>query len=213
LISIYGTQLGPIPGSGAQVGSDGAVTKSNAGTQVLFDGVPGPILYAGANQINTAIPCAVAGHTSTQMVVTNQGAQSAPFTLPLSQSAPGIFTLNGSGTGPAAALNQDNSLNGSSNPAARGSAVTFYATGIGVTSPCVDGQIYASNFPTATLLIVAGVGNIGAQVLYAGQAPFLMSGVAQINILIPNDAPTGVVPLALLVGGAFSQPGVTIAVK
>lgn len=213
LISIYGSQLGPTSGSGAQVGTDGAVTKSNAGTQVLFDGVPGPILYTSATQINTAIPCAVAGHASTQMVVSYQSAQSAPFTLPLAQAAPGIFTLSGSGTGPAAALNQDNSLNGASNPAARGSAVTFYATGIGATSPCIDGQIFQTNFPQPTSPVVAGVGNIGAQVLYAGQAPFLMSGVAQINIVVPSNAPTGVVPLALLIGNAFSQPGATIAVK
>ena len=40
-----------------------------------------------------------------------------------------------------------------------------------------------------------------------------MSGVAQINITIPNDAPTGVVPLTLLVGGIFSPPGVTLIVQ
>jgi len=131
----------------------------------------------------------------------------------LSAAAPGIFTVNGSGSGQGVVLNQDSSLNGPTNPAPRGSTVAFYATGIGVTSPCIDGQTYQSNFPMATLLVVAGVGNLGAQVLYSGQAPSFMSGVAQINIVIPNDAPTGVVPLTLLVGGIFSPPGVTIAVR
>lgn len=46
-----------------------------------------------------------------------------------------------------------------------------------------------------------------------GQAPDLMSGVAQVNILIPNDATTGVVPLTLVVNGVFSPSGVTISVK
>jgi uncharacterized protein (TIGR03437 family) len=61
--------------------------------------------------------------------------------------------------------------------------------------------------------VIAGVGNFGAQVLYAGQAPLFISGVVQINIVIPSGSPTGVVPLSLLVDGVFSPPGVTIAVK
>lgn len=213
LISIYGTQLGPTPGSGAQVNSNGVVTNSNGGTQVLFDGVAAPILYAGASQVNAAVPCSVAGRSSTQLIVQYLGALSAPYAVPLNPAAPGIFTLNGSGSGEGVVLNQDYSLNGPLNPAARGSAVAFYATGIGPTSPCVDGQTYQSNFPLATFSVIAGVGNLGAQVLYSGQAPYFMSGVDQINIVIPRGSPTGSVPLSLLVDGVFSPPGVTIAVK
>jgi uncharacterized protein (TIGR03437 family) len=213
LISIYGTQLGPTPGSSAQENPGGVVTNSNGGTQVLFDGVAAPILYTGASQINTAIPCSVAGKASTQMVVQYLGASSSPFTVPLSTAAPGIFTVNGTGGGGAVVLNQDYSLNGPTNPAARGSAVSFYATGIGPTSPCVDGETYQSNFPQATVSVVAGVGNLGAQVLYAGQAPYFITGVDQINIVIPSNSPTGSVPLSLLVNSVFSPPGVTIAVK
>lgn len=213
LISIYGTQLGPTPGSSGQEGPGGVVTNSNGGTQILFDGIAAPELYTGATQINTAIPCSVAGKASTQMVVQYLGASSSPYTVPLSIAAPGIFTANGTGSGQAVVLNQDYSLNGPANPAARGSAVSFYATGIGPTSPCVDGQTYQSNFPLATLPVVAGVGNLGAQVLYAGQAPYFMTGVDQINIVIPSGSPTGSVALSLLVNGVFSPPGVTIAVK
>ena len=213
LISIYGTQLGPASGSGLQLGPGDVVTNSNSGTQVLFDGTAAPIIYTSATQVNAAIPCAVAGQSSTQMVIEYMGAQSAPLTVALSPSAPGIFTADGSGQGQAAALNQDNSFNSPSNPAPRGSIVTFYATGVGPTSPCVDGQVYQSNFPTIPLPVVVGVGSSGAHVDYAGQAPDLVSGVAQFNIEIPSDATTGVVPLTLVVGGVFSRPGVTIAVK
>jgi uncharacterized protein (TIGR03437 family) len=213
LVSLYGTQLGPPVSVGAQIGPDGVVTKLNGGTQVLFDGVAAPIVYAGVNQVNAAIPCSLDGKSSTQMVVEYLGIQSAPFTLPLSPAAPGIFTIDGSGKGPGAVLNEDYSVNSSANPAARGSAVSIYATGIGVTSPCIDGQIYQSNFPIATLSVAARVGNVDTQILYGGQAPYFISGLAQINIVVPNDAPTGVVPLSLFVGGISSQPGVTIAVK
>jgi uncharacterized protein (TIGR03437 family) len=43
--------------------------------------------------------------------------------------------------------------------------------------------------------------------------PDLVSGVAQFDIVIPSDATTGVVLLTLVVGGVFSTPGLTIAVK
>ncbi len=213
LVSIYGSQIGPGTGTGLELGPGEVVTTSNSGTQVLFDGTPAPIIYTSAGQVNTVIPCAVAGHTSTQMVVAYMGAQSAPLTVPLGPAAPGIFTADGSGQGQAAALNQDNSFNSPSNPAPRGSIVTFYATGVGPTSPCADGQVYERNFPTLTLPVIVGVGSSGAQVLYSGQAPDLVSGVAQFNIVIPSDATTGVVPLTVVVGAVFSKPGVTIAVK
>jgi uncharacterized protein (TIGR03437 family) len=213
LVSIYGSQLGPAAGSGLQLGPGGTVTNSNSGTQVLFDGTAAPILYTGAGQVNAAIPCEVAGQSSTQMIVEYMGAQSAPVTVALSPAAPGIFTANGSGQGQAAALNQDNSFNSPSNPAAPGTIVTFYATGVGPTSPCVDGATYQSNFPMLTLPVIVGVGSSGAQVVYSGQAPDLVSGVAQFNVVIPSDAPSGVLSLTLIVGGVYSAPGVTIAVK
>jgi uncharacterized protein (TIGR03437 family) len=213
LISIYGTSLGPPAGSSLQLGPGGVVTTTNAGTQVLFDGTAAPIIYTSAAQVNAIIPCAKAGQSSTQLVVDYMGAQSAPLTVALSPAAPGIFTADGSGRGQAAALNQDNSFNSPSNPAPRGSILTFYATGVGPTSPCIDGAVYTSNFPTLTLPVIVGVGGSGAQVVYSGQAPDLVSGVAQFNIVIPSDATTGVVPLTLVVGGIFSTPGVTIAVE
>jgi uncharacterized protein (TIGR03437 family) len=180
---------------------------------VLFNGTAAPILYAGDSQVNAVIPCELAGQSSAQMVVEYMGVQSFPVTLSLGPAAPGIFTADGSGQGQAAALNQDSSFNSPSNPATRGSIVTFYATGVGATSPCVDGATYQSNFPTLTLPVVVGVGPSGTQVLYSGQAPDLVSGVVQFNIVIPSDATTGVVPLTLVVGGVFSTPGVTIAIE
>jgi uncharacterized protein (TIGR03437 family) len=214
LISIYGSQLGPAVGVGGQLSSSLVVGTSAGDTQVLFDGIPAPILFARTDIVNTAIPCEVAGHASTQLVVEYLGVQSPPMTIPLVPAAPAVFTANSSGSGPGLVFNSDYSLNTSANPAARGSAVFFYATGIGPMSPaCVDGLVYTSTFPSATLPVIAGVGNLGAQVLYAGQAPDLMAGVAQINIVVPTDAATGVVPLTLLVNGVFSPSGVTLAVK
>ncbi len=63
-----------------------------------------------------------AGKTSAQVVVTVDGVASAPFTVSLAPFAPGIFA-NGM-------LNQDDSVNSAKQPAAPGSIIQIYATGL-----------------------------------------------------------------------------------
>ena len=57
------------------------------------------------------------------------GQTSNVFQLSSVTTAPGLFTQNASGSGPGAILNQDNSLNGPGNRAAKGSIVQVYLTG------------------------------------------------------------------------------------
>jgi uncharacterized protein (TIGR03437 family) len=216
LITILGPGLGPTPGVGATF-TNGFVTTSAGGTQVTFDGIAAPILYAGASQINTAIPCAVAGNATTAVVVTYMGVPSTSVTIPLSAAAPGVFALaNRAGQG--AVLNQDYSVNGPSNPAVPGSTIIAYGTGLGKTSPaCDDGEIYNDNLsslPMPVLSVTATVGNLNAVVQYAGQAPGFISGAEQINIVVPANAPAGpAIPVTIAGGGISSQTGVTVAVQ
>jgi len=39
------------------------------------------------------------------------------------------------------------------------------------------------------------------------------AGMLQVNVRVPGNAPSGNVPVMLIVGSASSQPGVTVAVK
>ena len=99
--------------------------------RVLFDGTPGTPLYVSSGQINAIVPCEVEGRFTTQVQVEFLGVRSNAITLDVAQTAPGVFTLAGSGRGPSAVLNADNSINGSTQPAAKGTIVTIYATGEG----------------------------------------------------------------------------------
>jgi uncharacterized protein (TIGR03437 family) len=55
---------------------------------------------------------------------------------------------------------------------------------------------------------------VNAQVLYAGNAPGLIWGMAQINLVIPASvAPGNALPLVISIGGTTSQTNATIAVK
>jgi uncharacterized protein (TIGR03437 family) len=164
-------------------------------TQLLFDGEPATVFYAGTGQINALAPANLAPNSITDIRVVVDGVKVADVPSQVVSAAPGIFTA-GNGTGQAAAVNQDGTLNSESNPAARGSIVSLYATG--------QGQ--------AASAVTLKIGLYPAELLYAGPAPGF-PGLMQINAEVPAGflAP-GIQPLVLSVGSAASQAGVTIAV-
>jgi uncharacterized protein (TIGR03437 family) len=144
------------------------------------------------------------------------GALSAPLSLPVAATAPGIFTLDATGTGPGAILNAaDDSVNSAANPAPRGDWVSIFATGAGATTPAgVDGLLPSGPSYNPKANVVVTIGGQVCTLNYQGAAPGLVSGVVQINAQVPATVtPASNVPVQLLIGGATSQSGVTIAVR
>jgi uncharacterized protein (TIGR03437 family) len=211
-ITLSGSGIGPVSVQQPTGSSNSTVL---GGTSVLFDGAAAPLLYASPNQINAIVPFSVAGNGATQMTVTAQGQTIASVTLATAPTAPAIFTLNSTGVGPGAILNQDSSVNSQSNPASKGSAISIYASGAGQTNPTgIDGQITGAVLPTPILPVSVRIGGLNAIVLYAGAAPGLIAGVVQVNALVPSNVSSGsAVPVVLTVGEASSQAGVTVAIR
>ncbi len=84
---------------------------------------------------------------------------------------PGIFTQTGNGIGTAVAVNQDNTLNGPTNPAVQGSTITIYGTGQGfIAGAPPDGQISGQPLPTpVNPTVIMGFGPVpGANIQYSG---------------------------------------------
>jgi uncharacterized protein (TIGR03437 family) len=212
VVTLIGAGIGPAS-SQQPVGSSSSTVL--AGASVLFDGTPAPLLYAEPSQINAVVPYGVSGKTATQLEVTSQGEMIARVSLSTAATVPAIFTLNSSGVGPGAILNQDLTVNSPSNPAGRGSAVSVFATGAGQTDPPgIDGQVAGTILPSPLLPVSVRIGGLDAQTLYAGGAPGLIAGVIQVSCLIPIAAPSGLsVPIVLTIGPASSQAGVTLAIK
>jgi uncharacterized protein (TIGR03437 family) len=184
-----------------------------AGVQsVLFNGVAGPLLYAAAGQVGAVVPYAVTGGT-VQVVAQATGTSSAPVAVAVAATAPGMFTVDGSGRGQAAAVNQDGTPNGSGAPAAAGSVISLFATGEGQTSPAgVDGKIAGPVLPTPLAPVTVSIGGVTATVQFAGGATGAIAGVMQVNATVPGGL-SGTVPVIVTVGGVSSQGGVTLAVK
>jgi uncharacterized protein (TIGR03437 family) len=211
IVVIYGSGLGPTELQLLHVNDEGLVDTQVAGTQVLFNGTPAPIIYTSATQVAAVVPYSTFG--SAQVIVSYQGQKSAVLSVPFVSSAPELFTADSSGKGRAAAVNQDGSINTPATPAKIGSVISLFATGEGLTSPPgVDGKVATAPLPQPLLSVKVTIGGQTAEVQYAGGAPGEVAGVMQINVRIPSGV-SGNVPVVLQVGNTSSQPGVTIAVS
>jgi uncharacterized protein (TIGR03437 family) len=213
IVTVFGSELGPdqlAPGELDETGT--SFTSTLGGTRILFDGIPAPLLYASDRQVSAIVPFEAAGTTS--VVVEARGSRSAPVAVPVAAAAPGIFTLQQSGLGPAAVLNQDFSVNGGNNRAATGSIIQIFATGGGRLDPLPANGSLVAGIARVTLPVTVEIGGRSAEVLYAGAAPGLVAGLLQVNARVPEDLLPGTsVPLLVRVGEVASQPGATIAVR
>jgi len=213
-LTIVGANLGPGSVVPIELTPAGVIANSLAGTQVMFAGIPAPLIYAWKNQVGVVAPYNLTGGQPVSLKVTTQSRQTNTVRLTAVAAAPAIFTLDGSGIGPAAISNQDGSLNSANNPAPRGSIVSLFATGQGaITSNAPDGTV-ATVSAQPRLPVTATVGGLAAQVLYAGSANGLTYGLMQVNIRVPGSLPAGgAVPVFLTVGNVQSQAGVTVTIQ
>lgn len=215
VVAVFGSGIGPSSLTYGQIVQSSAVSNQLAGYTVFFNGVAAPLLYISSTQLGAVVPWSTSGPSAT-VQVSGGGQSSPPMTVGIAPSAPGIFTAAGNGVGQAAALNQDGSVNSSSNPAAAGSVIVLYATGGGLMTPASqDGEITPlSPLPKLQLPVTVLIGNQPAIVQYAGAAPGLIAGVLQINAVIPANTTAGSsVPVSIQIGQPVSPAGVFIAVQ
>jgi uncharacterized protein (TIGR03437 family) len=188
IVAIYGPHIGP-------------ATPGAAAVQVSIGGVNAPVIYASDSQINAIIPFGVPGPltsvgTSSLLAspslaavhVVSKGVTGPDFPAAVSAAEPEVFR---NPDGYAAALNQDGTLNSSSNPAQDGSVVAVWLTGVGFESPLYgeEGQVIATAQDlhccevTATSFALAQ--GDAVEVLYGGTSPGLIGGVFQMNFRLP----------------------------
>jgi len=213
VVTIFGSAMGGDELATLELTADRqSITKSLSGTRVLFDGVPAPMIYALSGQVSAIVPFGIASRRSVELQVEYSGRLSNKVPLEVQPTAPGIFTMDSSGTGAGAILNQDYRPNGLDNPAAKGSVIILFATGGGVTSPeSTDGRI-AVGIASQTQPIRLRIDGVEAEILYAGSAPGLVSGVMQINAKVPQNVGTGWQSIEVIAGARTSRSGVRVAV-
>ena len=221
ILAIKGTNLGPATGVSGKV-TGNVVDTTLSEVQVLFDGVPAPVLFASKDQVNTVAPYFLFGRSSTKVQISYRNLKSDTLEYRIVDANPGIFTQDATGRGLGAILNQNNTVNTANNPARRGEFIVIYATGEGQVRPAgSDGRIVSGTVdslprPVGTVSVkLNGVTVPAANIAYAGSAPGLVAGALQVNVKIPADlniTAAAQVPVEVSVGGSPSQPGVTVAV-
>ena len=221
IVSIFGTSIGPANPAYLTLDSTGKVSTSIGGVTVSFGGHLAPLTYVSSTQINAIVPYEVAGSSSSFAEVMFGGQISNEPSLQLAVTAPGIFTQNSSGTGPGAILDGDSQLNTQQNPAAKGSTIQIFMTGEGLTNPAqATGAVTPENTsgvgpltPAPQLTVSVLIGNHPAQVIWDGEAPYLVAGVLQVDAVVPTTASSGANSITAQVGNQISQSGVTLWVQ
>jgi uncharacterized protein (TIGR03437 family) len=226
IFSVFGRRLGPIDLAAAQLEGDRFPTEL-AGVSAFIDGIPAPLIFVFSGQLSGIVPYGIEVDLEWSeaaqeffpsqpsfLEIDNAGARSEPYRFLAYDAAPGLFSIDSTGTGQGAILNQDGSLNSEQNAAAPGSIVVFYATGDGLTDPPgEDGKIAGSILPRPLLPVRVKIGGIESDVLYAGAAPGLTAGVIQVNARIPPGlTQRGPVGIELIVGSRSSGAAVSVIV-
>ena len=145
------------------------------------------------------------------LTIQNGSQKIGPFALLLAASMPRLFTIGG--TQQVVAMNQDGSVNSSSNPAAAGSVISVFLSGAGVFDlPLNDGQLgpLIPPFPIpAAGPVKVTVGDSRADVLFVAQAPGQVAGLVQVNLRVPARTPAGKTRIFLSLGDHTYTAGPT----
>jgi uncharacterized protein (TIGR03437 family) len=215
IVVLYGAHFGPADIATLQLDpAGGKIVTSLASTQLLFDGIAAPVIYALTGQSSFIVPYGVQNKPSTTIQYVYQGAFSNSVQVPVTAVAPALLSADASGQGPGAILDQNYRLNSASNPAKAGDVVQIYGIGAGaITPPSPDGALVSGTPPVPVADVTVQIGGKDATVLYAGGAPGLTNALLQVNVQIPAGLAPGPQPIVLKVGTVTSPATVTVAVQ
>jgi uncharacterized protein (TIGR03437 family) len=191
------------------------IPTSLGGLSLQFGGTDlAPLFYANSGQVNAQIPWELAGQSQTSITASMSGQSSAAQTVSLAAFAPGIFAVNGQGTGPGAILDLNYHLISAVNPTTAGAFIQIYCTGLGPVSnqPATGAPSPSSPLASTPTWPTVTIGGVSAAVQFSGLTPGDV-GLYQVNAQVQAGTPKGnAVPLAVSIGGATSNT-VTIAVQ
>lgn len=176
--AIFGTNLAASVGNAPSV----PLPNSLGGVSVTVGGISAPLLYVSPTQVNALIPFELpqitGGTTVSAPLVLTTSSGSATQQITLQRTAPGIFTLDGSGKGNAIVLDAGFHLLDNVTIA----PIILYATGLGPVGTPVSSAAGATQADATVDRVSVQLGEQFGTVLYAGLAPGL-PGIYQINVM------------------------------
>jgi uncharacterized protein (TIGR03437 family) len=187
-----------------------------ADSQIIIGGAAVPALSISPTQITAVVPTNLPV-APVFVQVQSGGATSNQVLLPIATASPGIFSVDGTGSGQGYILNQDGTLNSLSNPARIGDKITIYATGVGPVS--FNGPYAVTGNPVNVFVDVFFADGVAAVM---GPVAGFPGSVYQVTVYVPNPAAINPdlknftyppqVGITMQVAGRTSQNGLSIAI-
>jgi len=207
IVSLFGASLS----AGTSQASAAPLPTVLGDTSVTFNGIPAPLYFASPQQVNAQVPFEVVTGSAIAEVVSKSGIALTQLTM--GAAGPGIFTLDGSGTGDGAVIDAvAYTVVTSSHPIAAGGYLGIYCTGLGAVKPSTTTGAVPANPPPQTVVNPSVlIDGQAASLLWSGLAPGFV-GLYQVNAQVPATLTTGSHRLQLVVSGAASNT-VTFAVR
>ncbi len=215
IAAVFGNSL-----SSATVSASNYPLLTLGGSTFQVGTLAAPIFMVSCGQANVQIPWEIAGQTQAAVTATAGGVTSTVEPATVAPFAPGIFSVNQSGSGQGAveiaATAQLAAPLGffGNRPVRRGEYIAIYGTGFGpvTNQPATGAPALAVPLSWTTSATTATIGGMAAEVTFSGLVPGL-TGLYQVNALVPAGAPIGdQVQLVVRIGGVNSNT-VTIAVQ
>ena len=212
--AIYGTNLAPAVQDWTGLIANGILPTRIGNISVTVGGRPAYLYYVSPGQIDLQVPDIGTGPV--QVVVTNNGTASAPFTAQAQTVAPAFFQrgatkyavstrypdygyVSGPGAGPAFGV------------AKPGDVLVLWATGFGPVQPVQPAGMVVSGAPVPVNAVSVTVGTQSVPVLGAAMSPGLV-GVYQIAVQLPANMPSGDVLVRATVAGVQTPDNVYLFV-
>ena len=220
IVSIFGVDLA----AGTEQAAELPLPTTLNGSTLRFNGsLATPQFYQSPGQMNVQVPWELAGQPEATLQAEAAGETSDEIAVSLTSYSPGLFSMTQrgsgqgairiSGTGLLAAT--ENAVPGAASRAVRrGEFLEVYATGLGpvTNQPATGAAASATDISHTTIMPTATIGGAEATVTFGGLAPGFV-GLYQINMDVPQDAPSGgSVEVLVSIGGVVSN-AVTIAVE
>jgi uncharacterized protein (TIGR03437 family) len=198
-VAIYGSGL-----AGSSATATLPYPQTLGGVTVTVGSQTAALQFVSAGQINMIWPAVPIGPVT--LTVTNAAGTASTTTI-VAPAVPSIFSLDGSGSGAAAAINAATGTNvGSAAPLNAGSDyVELFLTGLGPITTGSDGLDRAN----ATVALTSG--GVNCPVAYAGRVPGV-PGLDQVNCQIPAGLSGAAVATIVTAAGRASNI-VTLAIQ
>ncbi|HZL56284.1 MAG TPA: putative Ig domain-containing protein, partial [Bryobacteraceae bacterium] len=199
IIQIYGQNLASATAQPTTI----PLPTSMNGTSVVVGGIPAPLYYVSAGQINAQLPFELDPSKQYQVLVLANGALTTPESVQLSPASPGMAAFADSTL---IAQHGDGSLVSAASPAKAGEYLVSYLAGMGTTNATPASGAASPTSPLAMPVDMPTltINGANAPIAFAGLTPGLV-GLYQMNFQVPPGLPAGNITIVVTQGGQGSN--------